>query len=375
MVSLILCGGSGTRLWPLSRQRLPKQFYPLFDQKSLFQGVIERNAVFTNRFLAAANMDQAFLAFDQLFKNGIKDKRGLIEPVGRNTAPAIALVACTLDPAEVILVNPSDHLIINVPAYNAAVKRAATLAESGKLVTFGIEPTYPETGYGYIEHEGERVLSFKEKPDAATAARYLSTGRYLWNAGIFCFTAGTFLSELEYLSPDVYSACRAVADSCLARGEGSLLEPTKEEMLKIPSISVDYALFERSDKVACVPCDIGWSDLGSFDSIYPISYNASLDNSVIAESVPLFIDSTKNLVISRGNKKVVLIDVEDLNVVDTEDALLIARRGSGQRVKEAVDSLKLESSSLLEAHTTVNRPWALYRPPRHGPRQGKTDSG
>lgn len=360
MVSLILCGGSGTRLWPLSRQQLPKQFYPLFDQKSLFQGVIERNQAFTQTFLAAANIDQAFLAFDQLFRNGIKEKRGLIEPVGRNTAPAIALVAMTVEPDEVILVNPSDHLVINVSAYNDAVSRATVLAKEGKLVTFGIEPTYAETGYGYIEHQGETVLSFKEKPDTATAERYLASGNYLWNAGIFCFTARSFLAELSRLSPQVYAACKAVAAACAERSQSTLLEPTRAEMESIPSISIDYAVFEKSDKVACIPCDIGWSDLGSFDSLYPVTYNASLGNSVISETVPLFIDSRNNLVISRGQKKTVLIDVEDLTIVDTEDALLVSRRGSGQRVKEAVDALKVDSAALLQAHTTVERPWGHY---------------
>lgn len=360
MVSLILCGGSGTRLWPLSRQQMPKQFYPLFDQKSLFQGVIERNVGFTGKFAAAVNADQSFLAFEQLGKNGISGRKGLIEPVGRNTAPAIALVAFTLDPAEVMLVNPSDHLIVKTDAYRKAVTRAEELAQQGMLVTFGIEPSYPETGYGYIEHEGEKVLNFKEKPDAKTAAEYLSTGRYLWNAGIFCFTAGTFLAELERLSPDVYAACRAVAEKAIARDGPNLLRPSKIEMESIPSISVDYAVLERSDRVAVIPCDIGWSDLGSFDSLYPVAYDAAAKNSVLSESDPIFIGSANNLVISRGEKKIVLIDMENTSVVDTEDALLVVRRGSGQRVKEAVDSLKLESSPLLVAHTTVARPWGSY---------------
>jgi len=360
VVSLILCGGSGTRLWPLSRQQMPKQFYPLFDQKSLFQGVIERNASFTDKFSAAANIDQSFLAYEQLNKNGITYKKGLVEPVGRNTAPAIALIAFTLDPSEIILVNPSDHLIVNTEAYRTAVSRARELAKEGMLVTFGIEPTYPETGYGYIEHDGEKVLNFKEKPDAVTAAQYLASRNYLWNAGIFCFTAGTFLDELKALSPEVYTTCKTVADNAIARGGKDLLQPTKAEMETIPSISVDYAVLERSKHVAVIPCDIGWSDLGSFDSIYPVSYNKDLKNSVLGESTPTFIDSENNLVISRGDKKIVLIDIENTSVIDTEDALLVVKRGSGQRVKEAVDTLKMESSSLLVAHTTVHRPWGSY---------------
>jgi mannose-1-phosphate guanylyltransferase len=339
---------------------MPKQFYPLFDQKSLFQGVIERNGLFTDNFAAAVNIDQSFLAFEQLAKNGVSGRKGLIEPIGRNTAPAIALFALTLDPSEVILVNPSDHLIVKTEAYRKAVLRAQELAQKGALVTFGIEPSYPETGYGYIEHEGETVLSFKEKPDAKTAADYLATGRYLWNAGIFCFTAGTFLSELERFSPEVYAACRNVAEKAIARNGPNLLMPTRAEMESIPSISVDYAVLERSDRVAVIPCDIGWSDLGSFDSLYSVAYDNDAKNSVLSESDPIFIGSENNLVVSRGNKKIVMIDMENTSVIDTEDALLVVRRGSGQRVKEAVDSLKLESSPLLVAHTTVVRPWGLY---------------
>lgn len=360
MLSLILCGGSGTRLWPLSRVQMPKQFYPLFDQKSLFQGVIERNSAFADSFASAVNVDQSFLAFEQLRGNGIADKKGLIEPVGRNTAPAIALVALTLDPSEIIIVNPSDHLISKTVAYQEAVARAKVLASQGMLVTFGIEPTYAEIGYGYIERDGERVICFKEKPDAATAAKYVASGKYLWNAGIFCFTAGSFLSELERLSPDVYSACRMVAEKAMARDGKDLLRPTREEMLSIPSISVDYAVLERSDKVAVIPCDIGWSDLGSFDSLYPVLYDAKAKNSVISECPPTFIGSEDNLVISRGDKKIVLIDMSDTSVIDTEDALLIVKRGSSQRVKEAVDGLKEVSSPLLQAHTTVLRPWGSY---------------
>jgi mannose-1-phosphate guanylyltransferase len=360
MISLILCGGAGTRLWPISRQQLPKQFYPLFDEQSLFQGVIERNLPFTDAFFVAANADQSFLAFDQLAKRGIKERKGLIEPVGRNTAPAIALVAMCVDPTEVILVNPSDHLIMKTESYREACARAVELAMSGRLVTFGITPAYPETGYGYIEHVGESVSCFKEKPDLATAKAYVESGRFLWNAGIFCFTAGVFLSELKRLSPDLYTACEVAFKGSRSRAEGALLSPTLDEMKAIPSISVDYAVFERSDRVSVIPCDIGWNDLGSFDSLYSVSYDSESGNSVLSESTPIFIDSKDNLVISRGEKKIVLIDVKNTSVIDTEDALLVVKRGSGQRVKEAVNFLKAESSPLLLSHTTVARPWGSY---------------
>lgn len=360
MLSLILCGGSGTRLWPLSRRHMPKQFYPLINQESLFQGIIERNAVFTRKFAVAVNNEQSFIAFEQLQRNGILERNGLIEPVGRNTAPAIALVSFLLDPDEVMLVNPSDHIIADASAYQAAVTRAIELAKAGSLVTFGIEPTYPETGYGYIEHDGEKALSFKEKPDGQTAARYVESGRYLWNAGIFCFTAGAFLSELARLSPDVYDACRKVALASGKKNDDSVLRPTCAEMETIPSISVDYAVFERSNRVAVVPCDIGWSDLGSFDALYPVLYDKRSGNSVISETEPLFINSKDNLVVANSNKKLVFIDVENVSVIDTEDALLVMKRGSSQKVKDAVSILQNEASSLLLSHTTVVRPWGSY---------------
>jgi mannose-1-phosphate guanylyltransferase len=339
---------------------MPKQFYPLFDQRSLFQAVIDSNSACSDSYAIAANKDQAFLAFEQLARKGLIDKKGVIEPIGRNTAPAIALVAMMIDPSELLLINPSDHLISKPGAYHSAIKRAAELADEGKLVTFGIAPTYPEIGYGYIEHDNETVLRFREKPDEKTAEQYVASGRYLWNAGIFCFKAGTFLSELAAHCPDVYNACLKIVQDAKARGVNQLLTPTLEEMETIPSISVDYAVLEHSDKVAVIPCDIGWSDLGSFESLYPVAFDPKLQNSVLTEDPPLCIDSKDNLIISRGSKKVVLIDMHDTSVIDTEDALLVMKRGSGQKVKQAVDTLKNTCPDLVKTHTTVARPWGYY---------------
>jgi mannose-1-phosphate guanylyltransferase len=354
MFSLILCGGAGTRLWPLSRQSLPKQFYPLFDQGSLFEAVVRRNLPLSNQFAIAANRAQAFMAFEQLALYGIREQRGVIEPVGRNTAPAIALVALGLPADELILVCPSDHLIVMEEEYHAAVRRAVELASEGRIVAFGITPTSCETGYGYIEHDGENIIQFKEKPDVGTAERYVSSGRFLWNSGMYCFMAKTYLAELDKHAPDLLVACERVY---LSHGKPALLEPEMAEMESIPSISIDYAIMEKSGKASVVPCDIGWTDLGSFDSLFPVAYDPGLGNSVLSEDAPLFIGSAKNLVIGRGKKKIVLIDVEDIAVIDTEDALLVMKHGSGQRVKEAVDILKRDNSSLLEAHTTVKKPW------------------
>jgi len=335
MTNLILCGGAGSRLWPLSRQSRPKQFYPLFDGKSIFQETIERNREVAERFYVASNAVQMQLAREQLAATGDAKAAFLVEPVGRNTAPAIALVCLALAPDEVVLVTPSDHRMSRLDEYWRAVKRAQTLAEEGFLVTFGITATYPETGFGYIEADGEVVKSFREKPDLATARRYLDSGRYSWNSGMFVFQAGAFLEELGRQSPDVLAACRKVKSQ----------QPTLEEMQAIPSISIDYAVMEKSDRVRMVACDPGWSDLGSFDALG--DEVGGPDNAVLGEPAPVLVDAHNNLVVGSG-RKIALVGVEDLMVIDTPDALLIVKRGSSQKVKDVVEVLKKTDAGLLE---------------------------
>ncbi len=357
MITLILCGGSGTRLWPISRQLLPKQYYPLFDEGSLFEATVKRNAPICDSFAIAANRDQAFIALDQLKKLGFEGKNGLFEPVGRNTAPAIALIAMSLQIDEIILVTPSDHLILNEDAYKAALEQAKAFASEGKIVVFGIKPTYPETGYGYIQYHGNDVVMFKEKPDSERAKAYFESGEYLWNSGMFCFKAGAFLEELRLYAPDVYSTCLAIHKEL---GGAALLEPSKAQMERIPSIAVDVAVMERSKNMSVVPCDIGWNDLGSFDSLYAVAFDSSKQNAILAEDDPIFIDSSHNLILAAEKKKIVLIGIQDIAVVDTPDALLLVHRGESQKVKDAVEILRRERSPLLDSHMTVNRPWGLY---------------
>ena len=269
----------------------------------------------------------------------------MIEPVGRNTAPAIALSCLMLPRDEIVLVAPSDHLIGGLEGYRAVVARGTELAQTGRLVTFGIAPAFPETGYGYIETDGERVVSFKEKPDAETAKRYVAEGRYYWNSGMFCFTAGTFLDELQRRAPDVHAACVAAYARATSKKP---LRPTLADMSAIPSISVDYAVMEKSDRVSCVLCppSLGWSDLGSYDALYDELCPRGTSGVVIGTPEPVSVESSGNLVIASG-KRIVLVGVEDLVVVDTPDALLIARRGSTQKVKDAVDALKALEPGLL----------------------------
>lgn len=366
MINLILSGGSGSRLWPLSRTKLPKQFVRLFDNQSLFQKTLLRNANLCNSTLVVTNTEQYFLALDQLENlqkstaSNLKS-RFLLEPVGRNTAPAIALACLTLDKDDVVFVTTSDHLVKNQSAYEAAVTKAKALADQGFLVTFGIQPTYAETGFGYIEAKGNDVLSFKEKPDSPTAQAYLEQGNYYWNSGMFCFKAGVFLEELKQHSPDIYAASvNALADEDLQQ---ATLKVQQQLMLDIPANSIDYAVMEKSTKVKVVPCDIGWSDLGSYDSLYVEVKTADEDNAVLlrgedAQS-PININSQNNLVVAR-DRQIVLIDIEDLLVVDTADALLISKKGSSQKVKDVIELLKVDHPELTEIHRLAHRPWGTY---------------
>lgn len=223
MVNLILCGGSGTRLWPISRTLMPKQFARLFNGTSLFQKTVEKNSKLCSSQFIVSNADQYFLAKDQIGASYLKATKFLLEPIGRNTAPAIALACLNLDPNAIVLVTPSDHVIKNTDAYMKVLERARTLASEGFLVTFGIKPTSPETGYGYIESKGEDVIRFVEKPNAEQAQKYLEAGNFLWNSGIFCFKASTFLDELQKYSPDILKASKAANNNLLRQSESLLM--------------------------------------------------------------------------------------------------------------------------------------------------------
>jgi len=362
MINVVLCGGSGTRLWPISRTLLPKQFVRLFDGVSLFQKTIERNAKVCNGALVVSNQEQYFLAVDQLSQLSLTHTpRFLLEPVGRNTAPAIALACLLHDPDDVILVTPSDHLIKKEAEYQQAVLKAKALAEAGSLVTFGIVPTHPETGFGYIEAEGEEVVSFTEKPDLETARTYLEQGRHYWNAGIFCFKAGVFLEELEKYAPDIYQGC-VMAVEQVEMGEGRVCLPL-EGMVAIPEESIDYAVMEKSDRVKVVVSDLGWSDLGSYDALYEEIKPEHGDTNAILPlkegPKPICVDSKDNLIVTDG-RQVALVNVDDLLVVDTADALLISHKGSSQKVKQVLKVVKETNPEMARVHQKAFRPWGSY---------------
>ncbi len=395
MTNIILCGGNGTRLWPISRTLMPKQFVKLFltengDNKSLFQMTVQRNSKVCDSQLIVSNAEQYFLAKDQLEELDKSSNKYLLEPVGRNTAPAIALACLALDKEEIVLVTPSDHIIKNEQAYQKVMQRAKELAKEDALVTFGIKPGFAETGFGYIEAvslDSVDVKAFHEKPDFSTAEKYVKAGNYYWNSGMFCFKAGVFLDELKRYSPKTYEACKKAIDNlgrtasavpcegekadekvqlkqhvqnsgCTASAVPSeeLIRIKHEEMLKIPEDSIDYAVMEKSSKVKVVPSDIDWSDLGSFDALYeelPKDENGNtLNNNHVC------IDSKNNLIYG-NERKIATVDVEDLIIVDTGDALLVSKKGSSQKVKQAVKVVR-ETTDLHNIHLTANRPWGTY---------------
>jgi mannose-1-phosphate guanylyltransferase len=361
LVNIILCGGSGTRLWPLSRKLLPKQFVKLFADQSLFQKTVTRNLVVSDQILIVSNAEQYFLAKDQLHELGKSNSRYLLESVAKNTAPAIALACLSLNADDIVLVTPADHLIKNEAEYQRVVLEARHLAEQDSLVTFGIVPTYPETGFGYIEANGNDVLSFKEKPDALTAQAYIDQGNFYWNSGMFCFKAGLFLSELALHAPDMFAACQKAYQKRIQEGDTQRI--AFEQMVIIPEDSIDYAVMEKSNKIKVVSADIDWSDVGSFDSLDHELPHDNDRNSILKrgdDDVPVItINAHNNMIVTR-NHAIAAVDVDDLIIVDTTDSVLITKKGSSQKVKEVVAQLKRLKPELCDVHRLAYRPWGSY---------------
>jgi mannose-1-phosphate guanylyltransferase len=333
---------------------MPKQFVKLFDNKSLFQLTIERNSKVCDSQFTVSNSEQYFLALDQLEELDKTKNRYLLEPVGRNTAPAIALACMALDQDEIVLVTPSDHLIKDEKEYAKVLADAKKLAYTDNLVTFGITPSFAEIGFGYIEADGLEVKAFHEKPDFQTATQYIAAGNYYWNSGMFCFKAGVFLEELKKYSPEIYEYSLKAFENA---SKDEMIRIKHDDMISIPEESIDYAVMEKSDKVKVVPSNIGWSDVGNFDALYdelPHDENGNTLNSNL-----ISIDSRNNLVY-RNERQIAMIDIDNLIVVDTGDALLISQKGSSQKVKKVVEKLKEQNSQLHNIHLTAHRPWGTY---------------
>jgi len=358
MTNIILCGGSGTRLWPISRTLMPKQFVKIFNEKSLFQLTVDRNSKTCDSQFIVSNAEQYFLALDQLEELNQKNNKYLLEPIGRNTAPAIALACLSLPYDEIVLVTPSDHLIKDEDEYLKVLTIAKELALENNLVTFGITPSFAETGFGYIEadnvnSEDREVKAFHEKPDINTAQKYVEAGNYYWNSGMFCFKAGVFLDELKKHSPSIYDASKIAVENAMS---DNMTRISHDDMLKIPENSIDYAVMEKSDIVKVIASDINWSDVGSFDALYselPKDQNGNTKN-----DKHISVDSTNNLVY--GSDRVIsTIDIHDCIIVDTGDALLISKKGSSQKVKQVVSEVK-KTTQLHNIHLTSHRPWGTY---------------
>ena len=366
---VILSGGSGSRLWPLSRAKYPKQFLPMLGNKSLFTQTLER--VGTNYGFEAAvvvaNEHHRFIVNEQADKAGVSLDALLLEPVGRNTAPAFAvaaLMAADADPDQLLLYLPSDHVILDMPGFHKAVAIAAEAAAAGALCCFGMTPTRPDTGYGYIA-AGEplagvagafRIDGFREKPDSATAAQYLETGGYSWNSGMFLMKASIILDEFERLQPEMLSGCRAALATVTP--DLNFLRMEETAFAKVPADSVDYAIMEKTDKAAVVPAEFGWSDVGSFSALADVQ---QADQSGNVTNGDVMLEDTSNCFVHADNKLVTLIGVEDLIVVSTDDAVLITPKSRDQDIKQIVDRLKREKRIEADFHTTVYRPWGNYR--------------
>lgn len=378
LLSVVISGGAGTRLWPASRQAYPKPFITLGGRPLLQQAIERGQACGSDETLIVTNQDYLFLTRELIAHLQDPPKaRYLLEPKGRNTAPAIALaaLACAKShgPDVVMLVLPADHLIPDAEAFVSCALEAARSALQGQLVVFGIQPTAPETGFGYIEVEQiartpQKALRFVEKPDAATAAQYLSTGRYYWNSGMFCFTAATILQAFKDHSPEVLAAAEHAMQSAETQTQQTSPNKIEDEVTRFdahafglqPDISIDYAVMERAQNVTLIPAKFAWSDVGAWPAVALAHTADASGNTFEANVVAVDTTNTHVQVDSQMPKIVATVGVHDLIIVDTPDALLIASKDQAQKVKAIVDELKDRKHDSTHLPTTVNRPWGTY---------------
>jgi mannose-1-phosphate guanylyltransferase / mannose-6-phosphate isomerase len=376
---VVMAGGSGTRLWPLSRSGFPKQFLVLSGDSSLFQQAVQRLRGLASEHIEVAaplvvgNDEHRFLVLDQLREIGAEPSAVLLEPMGRNTAPAVTLAALQaqatgIDP--VLVVTPADQTVADDAAFAAALRRAVASAAEGAITILGITPDKPETGYGYIRADGAKVAQFVEKPDAATARKYLDAGGYYWNAGLFVLRAGTWLAALERFRPDILAACKAAfaVRKADAASHTHFVRPGKAEFAAVPADSVDYAVLEKCPGVLDIrmePLAAGWNDLGAWDAVWQVLPKDAHGNATVGDAI---VADTRNTLVHATSRLVGVVGLDDVVVVETPDAVMVARRDKSQDVKQIVGALGREQRGEQALHRKVFRPWGWYDSIDRGPR-------
>ncbi len=364
MIPVILSGGSGTRLWPLSRGQYPKQFLPLVSGHTMIQETVLRLDGLTGLKapIAVCNEDHRFMLAEQMREIGVNPAAIILEPVGKNTAPAVAIAALSAQSEDdILLILPADHVVDNRAAFHEAIVQARQLAEQDMLVTFGIVATEPETGYGYIKAGNDRhgaafnVAAFVEKPDLQTAQRYIESGDYFWNSGMFAFKAGCFLRELEKFNPKMLKVCREALKA--AKSDLDFVRLDKTIFSTCPADSIDYAVMEKTDKAVVIPLDADWNDVGSWSALWDVTAKDASGNAIKGDVLTV---DTVNSYIHSSSKLVAVIGVHDLVVVETDDAVMIAAKDKVQDVKLIVDRLKALNRDEAQIHRKVYRPWGHY---------------
>ncbi len=367
VLPVVMAGGSGTRLWPLSRSGFPKQFLVLSGNASLFQQAVSRLQglqaadIEVARPLVVGNEEHRFLVLDQLRELGVAPAALLLEPVGRNTAPAVTLAALQAEAGggdPVMVVAPADQTVTDEPAFAAAVQQAVRAAAGGAICILGVPPDRPETGYGYIRTDGEAVVQFVEKPDAAAAQKYLADGGYYWNAGMFVLRASTWLGALARFRPDIEAACRA---AWAARSsDAAFVRPGKPQFAAVPAESVDYAVMERCPgtlDIRMQRLDAGWNDLGAWDAVWQVASKDDTGNASVGDAI---VKDSRNTLVHATSRLVGAVGVDNLVIVETPDAVLVASRDKSQDVKAIVGQLGAEQRGEHALHRKVHRPWGWY---------------
>jgi mannose-1-phosphate guanylyltransferase/mannose-6-phosphate isomerase len=365
---VLLSGGSGTRLWPLSRQSYPKQLLALTGPRTMLQETALRtDAESLQRLIVIASSEYRFAIAEQLRGIGLDAPRIILEPIGRNTGPAAAvaaMVAAEADPDALVLLMPADHLIVGADAFRRAVAAGATAAADGHFVLFGIEPKSPASGYGYIEAGGtlgaydgvNSVARFHEKPDSATAQTYLASGRHWWNSGIFLVAARVLLGEMEAFAPEVLRSARSALDGAVRDLDFCRLDP--ESFAKAPSISLDHAVMERTERAAFIPVDFAWSDIGAWSELWQVGSRDSDGNVVLGDVRSV---DTRNSYVRSEGPLVATLGVEDMIVIATSDAILVARKGADQQLKALVGGLQADNHPAAASSPLVHRPWGHFQ--------------